>query len=78
MEEFDQFLQQLENDPELVLIKDKLSLLEKQIKDVVSEEAWTYLLEWEETWAQYVTLCIQRLHPSSPYMRANPTPDTPH
>jgi hypothetical protein len=78
LEEVDQFLQQLENDPELQAIKDKLSLLEKQIKGVVSDEAWQYLLEWEETWAQYLTLCIQRLHPSSTPVQTTPAPDPNH
>jgi predicted nucleic acid-binding Zn-ribbon protein len=65
MEDLDQSIQQLESDPEIRAIKERLARLEAQIKAVVSEEAWHILLEWEETWAHYVTLCIGRLHPSS-------------
>lgn len=61
-EALDEFLQQLDDDPELQAIKARLSHLEAQIRSIASEEVWKYLLEWEEEWAHYVTICIRRLH----------------
>ncbi|ASS76604.1 hypothetical protein CIG75_17620 [Tumebacillus algifaecis] len=55
-------LEQLDDDPELHVLQKQLSSLEEQIKTVVSEDAWDLVLEWEALWAQYVTICLEKLH----------------
>ncbi|HEU4963722.1 MAG TPA: hypothetical protein VFV52_07650 [Bacilli bacterium] len=62
MKTIDQLWDHLEQDPDVLALKEKLSLLEAQIKAHTSDEVWQLLLQWEAEWAAYATLCAQRMY----------------
>lgn len=65
MQDFERYLDELDQDPELHALKSQLSILEAKLRPLVSEEAWMIFLDWESVWVQYLELCVQRLYPQS-------------
>jgi hypothetical protein len=61
----ERFLDDLDQDPEVHALKSQLSVLESQLRPLVSEEAWMLFLKWESVWAQFLELCVQRLYPQN-------------
>ena len=57
----DPLWQQVENDPEILALKVKMREVEQQLRATVPDGPWAIFLEWEALWAQYLTLCVERL-----------------
>lgn len=60
LEKFERFVEGIEGEPEIVEVKEKMSVIEAKIKDASNELTWDMLLEWESLWGEYVEICIRK------------------
>ncbi|PWK04980.1 hypothetical protein [Tumebacillus permanentifrigoris] len=67
MQDVDRYLDELDQDPEIHAIKAQLTVLESQLRPLVSEEAWMLFLKWESLWAELAVLYVTRLYPQSDF-----------
>ncbi|MBL0385112.1 hypothetical protein JJB07_00510 [Tumebacillus sp. ITR2] len=59
LDKFERFVEEIEGEPEIVEVKEKMIAIEAKIKEAADELTWAMLLEWESLWAEYVEICIR-------------------
>lgn len=60
LDKFERFVEEVEGEPEIVEVKEKMLVIESKIKEATDELTWDMMLEWESLWAVYVEICIRK------------------
>ncbi|KEO83560.1 hypothetical protein [Tumebacillus flagellatus] len=60
LDKFERFVEEIEGEPEIVEVKEKMLVTESKIKVAADELTWDMLLEWESLWGEYVEICIRK------------------